>query len=196
MGDLEQAAHQQNVDRFDRDSRRLESAFGLAAGAEGYALIQRHLATLVDFVRQARAFGRPNRETYFMRSLKREVFDLVAGIPDEDLAQAMITGALDCTRVPPKKRHGMEVREKNPGRAAKEQIGAEIGRAARQYYLGNVGPTLLEQIERAAKYQPTRKKRLATERKILRKLRDDLAAMEPGKLRGRKKLAYDSAVAL
>src|SRR5262249_15811838 len=134
---------------------------------------------------------RPNRETYFMRSLTREVFDFVAGIPDEDLAQAMITGALDCTRVPPKKRHGREVREKTPGRVAKEHIGAEIELAARQYYLDNVGPKLLEQIQRAAKYQPTRKKRLAAERKILRKLRDDLAATEPGKLRGRKKLAYD-----
>src|SRR5262245_35581863 len=125
MGDLERAAHQQNLDRFAREGRRLEDAFGLAAGHEGHALIQRHLATLVDFVRRARAFGRPNRETYFMRSLTREVFDLVTGIPDEDLAQAMITGALNCTRVPPKKKKGRrEEWEKGPARAAKEHIGA------------------------------------------------------------------------
>src|SRR5262249_13750846 len=55
-------AHQQNLDRFSREGRRLESAFGLAAGPEGHALIQHHLATLTDFVRRARAFGRPSRE--------------------------------------------------------------------------------------------------------------------------------------
>src|SRR6516225_7390167 len=155
----------------------MEGAFGLSATPDGRALIQRHLDKLVEFVRQARAFGRPNRERYFMRSLTAEVFNLVAGIPDEDLAQAMITGVLDCTRAK-KKGSGKDEQEKGPARARKEHVGAEIELAARAHYLRTGHPALLRQIERAASYKSTRKKRLAAERQVIRGLRDELAATD------------------
>src|SRR5262249_55689725 len=179
MGDLKRAAQQQNLDRFTREGRRLEAAFGLAAGHEGHALIQRHIDTLVDVVRRSRAFARLNRETYFMRSLTRAVFDLVAGIPDEDLAQAAITGALNCTRVPPRKKGE---RERGPGRAAKEHVGAELERAARAHYLRTRHPALLEAIERATSYKSKLGARLVLERKLLKAKRVKFWWSKPDRL--------------
>src|SRR5262245_40107738 len=78
----------------------------------------------------------------------------------------MITGALDCLRVPPKKRKGgKEKRVKRPARAAKEHIGGEIEHAVRARHLQERD---VKKIQRGARYKRTRKERLALERKYLR----------------------------
>ena len=67
-----------------------------------------------------------------MPFLTTEVYDLVADIPVDELAQAMLAGALNCMRVPPKNK---EQPEKGRARAAKEGIGADIEHAARAHHL-------------------------------------------------------------
>src|SRR5262249_55508550 len=161
--------------RSKKNADRMEKAFGASARPEYHAIAQKYLDQLTKFISEKLAFGRPTTKTYSMKSLTTEVFDLVASVPPDVLAQAALDGTLNSTRIPPKKKADGTLKiEMAPGRAAKEAIGAEIERAVRGDYLG---PTSLgEQIERAARRQPTLKKRLAVEGKIIWEKKDDALA--------------------
>jgi DNA-dependent RNA polymerase len=162
---LEEAARRRNLDRSVRDSRRLVRDFGLAAGHEGHALIQRNIDRLTAFIREKRASGQPTRQTYAMHSLTPEVFARIRGVDDRAIALAAIVGTINATTRPRKGK------EKGPARAAKENIGAEIERAARRHYLETRYPTLLAKIERATSHKRKLAARSELEAKLLEQRR-------------------------
>jgi hypothetical protein len=161
---LEQAAHRRRRDRSVKDSRRLVRGFGLAAGHEGHALVNRHLGRLVDFMREVLRDPPTSRQGRKMPSLTVEVHALIKGVPVEALALAALAGTMNATRAAPAK--GGEEGH-SPGRVAVEIVGAEIERAARAHYLKTEHPHLLKRIDCATAHKARLKARLALERKIL-----------------------------
>jgi DNA-directed RNA polymerase len=164
MDALTREAARRNLARSKKNADRMGKAFGASARPEYHAIAQLHLDRLSKFICEKLAF-RPTSKRYSMKSLTTEVFDLVAKVPPEELAQAALDGTLNSTRAPLKK--NADGTMEAPARAAKEVIGAEIERAVRGNYLQST--PLGEQIRRAAHRQSTLNKRLAVERKSIRK---------------------------
>src|SRR5262249_53753894 len=140
-------------------TQRMRKAFGAASGPEGHALVQRHVDRLTEWIKADRTNPPKIRQR---RSLTIELVELPRGVPDEDLAQAALAGAVNATRRPPRDD------DKGPGRIAKEIIGAEIERAVRGHYLQTEHPKLFKKIQRAAAHKATLNKRLKLERKKLK----------------------------
>ena len=111
MSDLARAAERQNVRRYTKNAQRMRKAFGAASGPEGHALVQRHVDRLTEWIKADRANAPRERQR---RSLTIELAGLLRGVPDEELAQAALAGAVNATRRPPRDD------DKGPGRIAKE----------------------------------------------------------------------------
>ena len=126
----------------------MRKAFGAASGPEGHALVQRHVGRLTEWIKADRANPPRVRQR---RSLSIELAELLHGVPDEDLAQAVLAGVVNATRRPP--RDG----DKGLGRIAKEIIGQEIEHAVRGHYLRTKHRRLYDKIQRAAARKGTLK---------------------------------------
>jgi len=83
------------LERHLRNAERTVKAFGLAAGPEGREIRERHLKALTEFIANKRAPGCPTDKTRSMASLTPDVWLLIAGVPDIDIAHAALAGVMD-----------------------------------------------------------------------------------------------------
>src|SRR5262249_6565329 len=118
---VEQAVAKRARQRVAKNTERMAQDFGLAETPTRRALMQSHVDRLVAYIRELRAAGRPPRQK---KPWTPAVFDLIAGVPDENIGLAALYGVMSCMRVPPQKDDDGMPKERGPARAAKEVIGA------------------------------------------------------------------------
>jgi DNA-dependent RNA polymerase-like protein len=166
--------YQREIERFTREAERAVKNDGPAAGPEGRVLTERHLLGLTKFIARARE-KRPTRKTKTQKSLTPEVWDLIAGVPDQEIAVAALTGVLNATATPRREADLAEfiddeeeesTRDTGTARAAKEIIGREIERQVEGCWLQVGEPAMAARIERAT--AGSRKERRTIQNKILR----------------------------
>jgi DNA-dependent RNA polymerase len=166
--------HQREIERFTRQAEQAVKNDGPAAGPEGRVLTQRHVLALTKFIADVRE-KRPTRKTRAQKSLSPEVWDLVAGVPDQEIAVAALTGVLNATATPRREADLEEfidgeeeesIWDTGTARAAKELIGLEIERQVEGCWLQVGEPEMAARIERAT--AGSRKERRATQNRILR----------------------------
>jgi hypothetical protein len=114
------------LDRHIRNAERTAKAFGLAAGPEGHEIRERHLKALTEFITDKRAPGCPTNKTRSMTSLTPDVWLLIAGVPDIDIAHAALGGVINATATPPKDDDDDEDGDTGLAQEAKRIIGRQI----------------------------------------------------------------------
>jgi hypothetical protein len=152
------------TERHIRNSERLTKAFGRSASPEGREVRQRHLKALTELIAAKRAAGCPTRKTYSMPSLTAEVWLLISGVPDIEIAHAILAGVINATATPYK---GDEDEDRDTGLAqeAKRIIGRQVEWEVVGFNLKRDNKTLADKIERSAAYKTNIGGRRATHRK-------------------------------
>ena len=82
-------------ERSTRYAERIVKDFGRAAGVEGRTIRSHHLAALTEHIARVRK-KRPTRKSG-KSSWTPEVWLLLAGVPDAEIAEAVLTGVLNAT---------------------------------------------------------------------------------------------------
>src|SRR5262245_49091801 len=93
--------HKREIERYNREAERAVKDDGPAAGPEGRAIVSAHLPALTKFITRVRK-KRPTWKIRAQKSLTPEVWDLLAGVPDRDIAISALVGVLNATAVPPR----------------------------------------------------------------------------------------------
>src|SRR5438552_288149 len=84
---------ERTVKRSDKNDERLVLGFGYAATAEGRHLVGRYLDPLSNFIVKMREeHPTPRRR---QKSLTPDLWDSLVGVPNDALAEAILSGAID-----------------------------------------------------------------------------------------------------
>ncbi|OLB78719.1 MAG: hypothetical protein AUI16_02990 [Alphaproteobacteria bacterium 13_2_20CM_2_64_7] len=150
MGKLKGAADKRGRARFAKERKRMKKGFGAAETPEHRALIKANIDPVAAFIKAALDFGRPTRKKKFMKSLDKEVYDLVHEVRPAKLALAALNGVCNATARPIEKNDAGFLKDKGRARAAKEVIGAEIQRAVREHVLSDYLPDISRSIRHAS----------------------------------------------
>ena len=157
------------LERHLRNAERTVKAFGLAAGPEGREIRERHLKALTEFIANKRAPGCPTNKTRSMASLTPDVWLLIAGVPDIDIAHAALAGVINATASPPKDDGDDENGDTGMAQEAKRIIGRQVEWQVHGFHLKHEHKTLGHEVECAAAFKTTIGARRAVHRRKMLK---------------------------